>query len=233
MLKAITFDFWNTLYKSPADTAVAEQRARDFQRVLLDQGLDYSLEILSESFRRAWKEIYTLQRVYGQDAGPRGQVKHILQMLGVNPTKHWDDLYQAYAGALLKQPPEINEGVREILESLRGHYRMAVICNTGATPGVYLRQLMRADQIRDHFDTLVFSDEVALAKPSPGIFRMALSQLECGQEHAMHVGDDPITDVIGAKKAGLKAVWLAPKADWPVPEADYHIKKLSELLNLL
>ena len=45
-----------------------------------------------------------------------------------------------------------------------------------------------------------------LGKPSPDFFRLALRELGCPPERALVVGDDPATDVAGAKRAGLRAV---------------------------
>lgn len=233
MLEAITFDFWNTLYKGPPDAVVSGQRAWDVQQTLLAEGLEFDPQKLAEAFSSAWKEAYYIQRVYGRDPGPRGQVAHLMKRLGIKELHHPDDLYQAYTATLLKLPPEINDGVPETLRILGERFKLAVICNTGATPGLYLRQIMKKDQLFDYFTYLVFSDEVGCAKPDSGIFKLTVNHLSCIPEKAVHIGDDPITDVIGAKKAGLGAVWLAPGAEWRLPEADYHIKKVPELLSLV
>lgn len=233
VLLAVTFDFWNTLYKGPPDAAVSEQRALDVQQILAAEGFQFELPALSEAFKSAWREAYYTQKVYGRDPGPGGQVAHLLNKLGVKQLRHPDDLYDAYTTTLLKLPPQINDGVPETLKTLGERLKLAVICNTGATPGLYLRQIMKKDQLFDYFNYLVFSDEVVYAKPDPMIFKLTIEQLGCGPEKAVHVGDDPITDVIGARKAGMKAVWLAPGAEWRLPEADYHIKKVPDLLNLV
>ncbi|HWP95971.1 MAG TPA: HAD family hydrolase [Syntrophomonadaceae bacterium] len=235
LLEAVTFDFWNTLYKGPPDAIISEQRGQDVRQVLLGEGLDFSLEDLQAAFKSAWKEAYCDQRIYGQDIGPLGQLNHALNYLGISrgSLNHSDDLYQAYTSTLLKFPPELNDGTLETLQALQGRFKLAVICNTGATPGVLLRRIMEQDSILDFFACLVFSDEVGFAKPNPLIFHLALENLKASSQAALHVGDDAITDVIGAKKAGMKAVWLEPRAVWPLIEADYHIKALPELLSLL
>ena len=92
---------------------------------------------------------------------------------------------------------------------------------------------MKKEKLDEYFQVLVFSDEVAWAKPNIRIFRHTLGQLGLEPQEAVHVGDDPITDVIGARKTGMKAVWLAPEARWAVPECDWHIKELRELMDIL
>ncbi len=233
MLKLITFDFWNTLYKGPPDAAISEQRASDVQSVLREYGIELSIPVLQDSFWSAWREAYISQRIYGRDSGPRSQVEHVLRVLGLHHLHNHEEIYEAYTRALLKQPPALNDGVRETIASLRARFDLAVICNTGATPGIHLRTIMRNDGLLDNFDLLVFSDETGFSKPDPAIFNYVLDKLHCKNSSAMHIGDDVITDVIGAKKAGWSAVWLAPRTFWPLPEADYCIETIPDLLKLV
>ena len=43
-------------------------------------------------------------------------------------------------------------------------------------------------------------------KPDPLIFWLTLDELGVAPEHAVHVGDDPVLDVQGAKDAGMRAI---------------------------
>lgn len=233
MIKAITFDFWNTLYKGPADKRVFVQRAGDFSKVLEEKGLQFSMEKITQAFRNGWQKAFYYQKAYGEDMGPRGHVRHIMEELGVPREEELEEkAYKAYTMTLLRIPPEINDDVLETLPLLTDKYKLAVICNTGATPGEILREIMKKDGIFSFFNFLVFSDEVGFAKPNTRIFRYTLEHLDIENSQAAHIGDDPITDVIGAKRSGMKAVWLAPGQSWTVPEADYHLATVKGLTNL-
>lgn len=52
------------------------------------------------------------------------------------------------------------------------------------------------------------SEEVGSAKPEHRIFEVALAQGHALPSEAVMVGDDPRTDVAGAKAAGLYALWV-------------------------
>lgn len=233
MIKAITFDFWNTLYKGPANRRVYEKRMSDVREVLKHQGFVFDFKEVGRAFQMAWEKAAFMQRAYGEDPTPRGHVEFALQELAIKIDDEFKEkLYQTYISTLLDIPPELNNDVQETLPALFGKYRMAVICNTGVTPGSTLRQLMKQDGILQYFDFLVFSDEVGWAKPNVEIFKYTLENIHMDSQNAAHIGDDEITDVIGAKKAGLTAVWLAPDKSWTVPEADYHVKSVKELLTI-
>jgi len=54
--------------------------------------------------------------------------------------------------------------------------------------------------------------------------------------HAVHVGDDPRADVEGARRAGIRPVWLNRSgAAWPesIEAPDWTIGSLAELVKLL
>jgi HAD superfamily hydrolase (TIGR01509 family) len=57
-----------------------------------------------------------------------------------------------------------------------------------------------------HFETIVDSHKVGVAKPDPRIFAIALERLGASPEESLYVGDLYHVDVVGARKAGMHAV---------------------------
>ena len=57
-------------------------------------------------------------------------------------------------------------------------------------------------------DTTVISGELGISKPDARIFAHACARLGVAPHEAMHVGDAPYADALGAHDAGLRAVWL-------------------------
>jgi FMN hydrolase / 5-amino-6-(5-phospho-D-ribitylamino)uracil phosphatase len=58
------------------------------------------------------------------------------------------------------------------------------------------------------FRARVSAREIGVAKPEPGIFQAACAALQLPAHAIAHVGDDPLMDVIGARRAGMFAIWL-------------------------
>ncbi|CAI7921588.1 unnamed protein product, partial [Closterium sp. NIES-53] len=71
-----------------------------------------------------------------------------------------------------------------------------------------LRDLLRALDCYDWFDTVAVSAEVEAEKPSSEIFHAACDMLGVLPHEAVHVGDSRNKDVAGAKRAGCEAVLL-------------------------
>lgn len=62
--------------------------------------------------------------------------------------------------------------------------------------------------IAELFDLIIYSAELGIHKPDPGIFDYAARQLGVPNDACVFVGDDPNSDVAGALNAGMEVVWL-------------------------
>lgn len=79
-----------------------------------------------------------------------------------------------------------------------------------------------------HFQFQIAAREFGCAKPDPAIFLHACERLGLQPAEVLHVGDDPLLDVAGARNAGLRSAWInrdastVTKADADVEVADLH-----------
>lgn len=62
--------------------------------------------------------------------------------------------------------------------------------------------------LQQHFHFSVSARELGIAKPAADIFLHACERLGLPPESVLHVGDDPLLDVAGARAAGLRTAWL-------------------------
>lgn len=78
------------------------------------------------------------------------------------------------------------------------------------------------------------SSVVGVAKPDPGIFRLALDALHVpAGDGVLHVGDSLRYDVAGALAAGLQPVHMDPYGFCPQPGGHPHVRSLAELAGSL
>lgn len=103
---------------------------------------------------------------------------------------------------------ELFPGVREMLGDLRPRYRIGAITNGNAD--------VDHIGIGELFDFVVTAAGAGAAKPDAAIFDAAIAAAGTVPGRAVHVGDDPHGDVLGAAAAGLRAIWVNPRlAPWP------------------
>jgi 2-haloalkanoic acid dehalogenase type II len=91
------------------------------------------------------------------------------------------------------------------------------------------------DGVSDLFDVVVTSEELKVYKPHPRIFNETLQKMGVAREKAAFVGDTITSDVLGAKKAGLTAIWYNKKQRIPKPKLrpDFEIRDMTEILEIV
>ena len=100
------------------------------------------------------------------------------------------------------------EHVDEVLQGLRQRFRVGVITNGNAD--------VHRVGIGHHFDFVITAASAGAQKPAPRIFHAALQAAEVHASEAVHVGDDPTRDVLGAGHVGMRTIWYNPSlAAWP------------------
>ncbi len=91
------------------------------------------------------------------------------------------------------------------LRGLRDDYRLGLVTN--GAPDLQ-REKLRGSGLGEYFDAVIVSGEVGVGKPDPRVFALALEGLDVRPDEAVMVGDNPARDIVGAQRAGVKAVWI-------------------------
>jgi len=70
--------------------------------------------------------------------------------------------------------------------------------------------------IADHFVHFVAARNEGHAKPDAPIFHATVQRLGVDAHEVLHIGDDPLLDVVGAQRAGLRSCWINRRNEsWP------------------
>ncbi len=234
-LRAITFDFWGTLYVAHPDGLSREARTEILHRHLTEHGYRIPLQrlraVLEDSFQRAHR--VWLEEVRTADALER--VGWMLADLGVTlPAPAREALARELEEALLDQSVTPIPGAVETVQALARRYRLGLISDTGMSPGRVLRRFLARDGLLDLFACCTFSDETGRAKPHERQFLDTLERLGARPEEAAHIGDLTVTDVTGARRVGMKAVLFTGVTQGQDPSlADAVIESYHELPSIL
>ena len=214
MIQAITFDLWNTLIREAPEAGqkLKEARIRGLYMYLQGQGYPGSVEEVGAAYEQVGEH---LEKIWARnlDAGSEEQVQILLKALDDGWQLPRDqmvlaNLEWAYVYPALQALPVLIQGAGEVLTGLKERFQLGLICNTGRIPGAMLKIILQRLGILEYFDVLTFSDAVGIRKPDPHIFHLTLERLEVPPDRALHVGDNPATDILGARRAGMWAVLL-------------------------
>jgi putative hydrolase of the HAD superfamily len=237
-IRAISFDFWNTLFTElPGGFEFYhDNRMRLLAEALRSCG-DYADEQLREACLVESDSHDEIWRNEHRTLPTAERVGRILTNLEARlPDETMAKMVNAYEENILECPPILIEGARETLERLARKYRLGIISDVGFSPGRVLRQLLRENDLLDFFDSLVFSDEAGRSKPHAEVFALTARNLGADPTEMAHIGDLEFTDIVGAKQAGYRAIRftrITPMLDGEKTVADHVTDDLSDVPRLI
>jgi len=213
MIKAVTFDCWGTLLlDSPAaDEGYRRERLAGMGAVLDQASVSVTSHHLAQAYTMAGRRLAELWRGH-RDLPVLGHVRALLDAIDPALSARLssavlDALVDAYSSPAGRVPPAIDPGATEALDALsRRGCALGVVSNVMRTPGVVLRSVLEGPGLLESFAVLTFSDECGIRKPDPEIFLRTLRHIGVAPEQAVHVGDDPVLDVEGARDAGMRVI---------------------------
>ena len=110
-------------------------------------------------------------------------------------------------------------GHKQVLQELMDDgYRIGLISNAGDSGNV--QRLIDKVEIRDYLDPILISATEGIRKPDVRIFQKLLENWRMSSERAVMIGDTLRADVLGAKNAGMRSIWLTEAAESPENRTD-------------
>lgn len=153
----------------------------------LDEGVNF----------RALKEIVPS---YRKDVWAKG-----LQDMGIDDPNLGYELAALFP-ELRKGKQYIYEDTFKVLDQLKGKYKLLMLTN--GSPDLQHTKLRITPTLAPYFDQIVISGDFGKGKPAPTIFEYALELLEVNKDEALMVGDNLMTDILGASRTGIQSVWI-------------------------
>lgn len=200
-IKAISFDLDDTLYDNrpiiaAAEGTLLEWLAKEYPRSGNWQAADW----------RALKRQLLQQRAeltHDTSAARLALLQTGLEMLGYEKN---EAKLGAKAGLALflerRSDFRVSQEVLALLAQLAERFRLVGITNGNVDAGRI--------GLGEMFEFVLHPGNGIRRKPWGDMFQLAAERLVLPSEALLHVGDHPLTDVEGARKAGCQAAWLNP-----------------------
>ena len=210
-VELVTFDLYDTLVEA------VPPRWERFHAALAASGFDVAGEAVIRADRDA-ENFYTIEngRYPIRDRNEEevrafrlGQVRAYLPALGL-PTddetvelvqQRFMDETQNHGGWKYR----VFEEVSDVMDCLARHgIKRAVISNADADVTRFCLQMGFARQM----DIIITSALVGWEKPDSRTFFAALEPLDVDPGRALHIGDQPLSDIVGAREIGMAAALI-------------------------
>lgn len=150
---------------------------------------------------------------------------------GVEPGPRYIEFFRGSAVEMVREFVVALPGVAPMLQALRERGIAVAILSNGWNP----LQARKAQQA-GFAGKLLVSSEIGAQKPAAVAFGRLLEALGTPPDRTWYVGDDPVSDVAGAQRIGMRGVWMNwERKEYPVdltPPA-HTISDFAELLELL
>jgi len=240
MIRAVTFDFWDTLYR---DDPVVLDKRRDRQAAMVQSffsaaGRQMDARAVRSALDATSNIIDTLRHREHRSLSHTEIGQRVAQELGFELSHHDAEvLAEIVSAGGVQYPPSPVDGAGLLLARLRGRVRLGVISDTGLTLGMQLREAMASHGLAEFFSQFTWSDETLTTKPSPRQFLYTLHMLGAAPGEAVHVGDLEDADVAGAKAVGMRSIRIL--TDGPAGQtsvdtaADAVVSRLADVARVL
>lgn len=229
MIKAVLFDFGQTLADASEGFRLAEREAQE--KIYSHIGLGDWDEFLS--IYRLKRREYQERSIFSRNSVWEKMFIHYKKEPCMDLLRKWEDEYWDRVKNERKLYPE----TMHVLSELSKIYKLAIITNS-------LRQgYNRTYPFKEHTGIEGFFKEIVVAgegdippKPDPKPFHLSLSRLGIMDSEAVFVGDDWAIDICGAKNADIQPIWVqhdSVKRVWPQFKTEIPIiNTLEPLLSL-
>jgi putative hydrolase of the HAD superfamily len=217
-VRAVLFDAVGTLIR------LREPVGATYARAARSHGVALAPAALTEAFHRSFAEAPPMlfpgvapERAAALERGWwRALVRATFTRAGAGDLAScqalFDRLWDRFAAP---EAWRVAEGASAALAELR---RAGVATGVVSNFDARLPALLAGLGLAPLLDTVALPSRAGALKPDPAIFRAATDALRCAPSEGVHVGDDPATDLAGARAAGLLAIdahRLATLADLP------------------
>lgn len=227
-IRAITFDFWGTLFYD----ANLDERHRYRVRALAEIAA-VTAEQADAALQDAYKEFFRThveeQRTLDHHDGARLTAARLGVSLAPASAA---ELARRYAHAILEHPAYPIEGALDAVRAAAARVPVGLISDSGISPGASLTVLLENHGFRPHFTALTFSDEVGVSKPQAPMFERTAAALGVAPHEILHIGDLEPTDIAGIHALDGAAALIAATNDkyYETTSARYRFRAWSEFV---
>lgn len=211
MAKIIIFDLDGTLYELEGGSFPQSK----LKKKIAEQAKSFVISKLSKNQVEAEAVLKNIQTQYGDDIS-LGLEKEF----SLDRYEYFNFVWNIPALGIVKK----SQKLRDILNNLSQDYRLVLVSDA---PQIWIDNVLRELNIKEMFIGYIFSGEGTFRKDFNNAFDNILTQLKVHSDNCISIGDQEETDIIPAKKLGMKTIFVNPARC--STQADISIKSINDL----
>jgi putative hydrolase of the HAD superfamily len=136
--------------------------------------------------------------------------------------------WKTYASA----SPLFSDTMSTVYRLKKEGFRLGMVSDSDGTPGMKMKRIRRQPFLKFLETIVVAGEDTPDVKPSRRPFTLVAKQLGLRPKNCVYIGDNPSTDIEGAKGVGMMMILVkrrGPKGGHP----DYLARSLSDAARLL
>lgn len=236
LLRAITLDYWDTIYQAISTPDRVRRRHDSLQTMLRRIGSEVPADEFARLYKASAVEADRWWRDEHRGYTTADRIRWLLAQLAIERPERCEHVALAVAeidDTLTAVPPPLLAGAADGIRALAARCKLGIISDTGFASGRAQDKLLAQDGLLEFFSATVYSVDVGHAKPRSEIFHRALELLDVSAGEAVHVGDIERTDVAGALAVGMRAVRLDQVRPGGASDAEYVASSYEDLVRYL
>ena len=208
VIEAVIFDFIGTL--ATVEGYAYEPSVKKMYESLRDVGFNMDYEHFTQAYERAHQKYRAIRYQELVEVTNVVWLSEALNSLGFATSPVEENVKEAinvFFKDYIQSLKRRNCAIRTLKTLLKGRYALGLISNFTYAPVIYagLRKL----NLSRYFNAILVSEDVGWRKPHPRIFKEALKRLDKKAVQTVFVGDSLVEDIQGAKKVGMKTVFVS------------------------
>ena len=240
MLKALTFDLGDTLIDyGPMDYGLMLRYGlrSSYEYLAALPGIapppeDLFARRLGKAVRHTWYR----SKFLIEDRNVETRMMATLAELGVRLADQaaQREFVRQFFAALTRLTRPMVGAAETLLHLAERRLALAVVSNTVIPPWL-LDESLEAVNLLGFFPRRYYSCAMGVKKPARRMFAPVLHDLGLAPQEVLHVGDRYLTDVWGARRAGLKSCLIVGHRSLPLPPVrpDFRIRHMKDLLPIV
>ncbi len=228
MIKAVIFDFGQTLVDSSEGFRNAEKDAQE--------AIYKDMEVIDhDHFKKSYRKIRSKFHQEGNLSRVniwKALYDEFSQEASIDNLLRWEISYWQTVERKTTVFPEALDTLK-LLSSKFDH--LALVTNTQGQASSQAHRIKRYPDIAAFFSVIVVAGENDIpAKPDTRAFKICLKQLGITPNEAVYIGDDWQNDVIGSRESGILPIWLKHHSvTRNYPEVKEDVLVISDLIELI